>query len=69
VVNKKEIVLTANDVSQIFGMSMTSVYDLLRTGELEGFYKKRRWIIPNQSIDRFLFRNAYGKGMDERKKV
>lgn len=54
-------VLKVNDVSEILGLGLSSVYDLLRTGELEGFLMKGKWFIPRESISRFLSKNAYGK--------
>lgn len=54
-------VLKVNDVAEILGFGLSSVYDLLRKGELEGFIKKGKWIIPKESIGRFLNKNAYGK--------
>ncbi len=54
-------VLRVGDVAEILGFGLTSVYDLLREGEIEGFMKKGKWLIPKESIRRFLNRNAYGK--------
>lgn len=52
-------VLKVNDVSEILGLGLSSVYDLLRTGKLEGFLMKGKWFIPKDSISRFLNKNAY----------
>lgn len=55
------MVLKVSDVAEILGLGLSSVYDLLRKGEIEGFLKKGKWIIPKESINRFLNKNAFGK--------
>lgn len=57
--NSYGVVLTAEDAGAILGLGINSVYDLLQTGELAGFLKKRRWFIPKSAIEKFLNDNAY----------
>lgn len=47
-------VLTPAQVEQITGLSKNTLYALLSSGKVPGLRAGRRWLIPRESLDRWL---------------
>lgn len=48
------ILLTVREVSQILRIHRPKVYDLIKSGEIEGFKIGADWRIKRQSIERYV---------------
>ncbi len=52
--NYPQQVLTPKDVSEILGLGMNSVYQLLSTGELPGWRFSRSWRISKKALIEYI---------------
>ena len=48
--------LTPYDVAEELGLSLTTVYNLLRAGKLPGFKVGKSWRIPKDELERIVYR-------------
>ena len=48
--------LTPYDVAEELGLSLTTVYNLLRAGKLPGFKVGKSWRIPKDALERVIYR-------------
>ena len=56
---EKEL-LTVDEVAEILCLGKNTVYDLLRSGELEGIRFGKAWRVPKDSIQRMISKKRKG---------
>ena len=57
--DKNDDVLTVTDVAQILFVGRNTIYDLLNTGQLQGFRIGRSWRVLKTSLEEYIL--AKGK--------
>lgn len=50
-------ILSAEEAMEELQIGKNAIYDILRSGELEGFKIGRNWKIPRKSIDKYIDKN------------
>lgn len=62
-VNEVSDLLTVDDLCEKLQVSRNTVYQLLESGEIEGFKVGRNWRIPNNSISSYILNQIRKRGV------
>ncbi len=54
-----DYLISIDDACSDLHCGRTTVYNLLRSGELKGFRINRRWKIPKESIQQFIIKQTH----------
>lgn len=47
--------MTPQEVADEFGVSLTTVYNLLRSGKLPGFKVGKKWFVVREKVERLVY--------------
>ena len=62
-VNEVSDLMTVDDLCEKLQVSRNTVYQLLESGEIEGFKVGRNWRIPNNSISSYILNQIRKRGV------